>query len=149
MSVRHRKVLLPILLVAVLIVATSVFITAQQPSTSEDASFRKALEVITLIKLHYVEPVSILDLTREYVAGGSIQALMQAVNDPYSRYLTAKNYSEMQVDTSGEFGGIGIYMGMREDRITVIAPIEVPRRLELGSKRGISSAPLTARAPRG
>lgn len=149
MSVRHRKVLIPILLVAILIVATSVFITAQQPSASEDASFRKALEVITLIKLHYVEPVSIVDLTREYVAGGSIQALMRAVNDPYSRYLNAKSYSEMQVDTSGEFGGIGIYMGMRDDRITVIAPIEGTPAARAGIKAGDFIATIDGKSTEG
>ncbi|MBO8127068.1 MAG: S41 family peptidase [Firmicutes bacterium] len=134
----HRKVpVVIIVLAAVIILAASVLITAQQRVGAEgDSSLRKALEVMALIKLHYVEPVSVLDLVQNYVATGTIQGMMRAVKDPYSRYLTADSFNEMQIDTSGEFGGIGIYMGMRNDRITVISPIDGTPAARAGIKAG-------------
>ena len=49
---------------------------------------------------------------------------MLAALDPHSSYMTADMYQEMQVETRGEFGGLGIQIGVKEHRITVIAPIE-------------------------
>ena len=44
--------------------------------------------------------------------------------DPHSSYMTPEMYKEMQVETKGEFGGLGIQIGIKENRLTVIAPIE-------------------------
>jgi len=75
-------------------------------------------EVLTQVKKHYVEDTPTKDLVYGAVRG------MLATLDPHSSYMTPDMYKEMQVETRGEFGGLGIQIGVKEHRITVIAPIE-------------------------
>lgn len=75
-------------------------------------------EVLTQVKKHYVEETPTKDLVHGAVRG------MLATLDPHSSYMTPDMYKEMQVETRGEFGGLGIQIGVKEHRITVIAPIE-------------------------
>ena len=75
-------------------------------------------EVLTQVKKHYVEETKTQDLIHGAVRG------MLGTLDPHSSYMTQDMYKEMQVETKGEFGGLGIQIGIKEHRITVIAPIE-------------------------
>jgi len=75
-------------------------------------------EVLTQVKKHYVEDTPTKDLVHGAVRG------MLATLDPHSSYMTPDMFKEMQVETRGEFGGLGIQIGVKEHRITVIAPIE-------------------------
>lgn len=75
-------------------------------------------EVLTQVKKHYVEETPTKDLIHGAVRG------MLATLDPHSSYMTPDMYKEMQVETRGEFGGLGIQIGVKNRRITVIAPIE-------------------------
>jgi carboxyl-terminal processing protease len=56
--------------------------------------------------------------------------------DAHSNYLTAKEYKELQVQTSGEFGGLGISVGMKDGALTVIAPIADTPADKVGMKAG-------------
>ncbi len=75
-------------------------------------------EVLTQVKKHYVEETQTKDLIHGAVRG------MLATLDPHSSYMTPDMYKEMQVETRGEFGGLGIQIGVKNHRLTVIAPIE-------------------------
>lgn len=75
-------------------------------------------EVLTQIQRHYVEKVNVKELVLGAVRG------MLSTLDPHSAYMTPDMYKEMQVETKGEFGGIGIQIGVKDNRLTVIAPIE-------------------------
>ncbi|MFQ5932935.1 MAG: S41 family peptidase, partial [Nitrospiraceae bacterium] len=75
-------------------------------------------EVLTQIQRHYVEEVNVKELVLGAVRG------MLSTLDPHSAYMTPDMYKEMQVETKGEFGGIGIQIGIKDNRLTVIAPIE-------------------------
>ena len=75
-------------------------------------------EILTQVKKHYVEEAPTKDLIHGAVRG------MLATLDPHSSYMTPDMYKEMQVETRGEFGGLGIQIGVRNHRIMVIAPIE-------------------------
>ncbi|MGI6082886.1 MAG: S41 family peptidase [Limnochordia bacterium] len=86
---------------------------------------RTVLEVIALVKTQYVDPVEAVDLLRAYVDSGSINGMLAAVlKDPYTRHMDVQAFSQMQIDTTGHFAGIGIMVGLKDDRLTVIAPIE-------------------------
>jgi carboxyl-terminal processing protease len=75
--------------------------------------------VLNLVRKNYVEPVDEQDLIRGAVEG------MLAELDPHSSYLSPDVYKEMQVDTKGEFAGLGIEIAKRRDGyIEVVAPIE-------------------------
>jgi carboxyl-terminal processing protease len=79
---------------------------------------RTFTEVLSMVKRHYVEEVKSKDLIY-----GAIKGMLNSL-DPHSSFMTAEGYKEMQVETKGEFGGIGIQIGMKENVLTVIAPID-------------------------
>ena len=74
--------------------------------------------VLVLIENEYVEPV---DRTR--LLEGSIKGMVAEL-DPHSSYLPAQDYSLFQSDTEGRFGGGGVEVDLRDEQVTVIAPIE-------------------------
>ncbi|MCA9647500.1 MAG: hypothetical protein KC492_42715, partial [Myxococcales bacterium] len=74
--------------------------------------------VLVLVENEYVEPV---DRTR--LLEGSIKGMVAEL-DPHSSYLPAQDYSLFQSDTEGRFGGVGVEVDLRDEQVTVIAPIE-------------------------
>ena len=56
--------------------------------------------------------------------------------DPHSAYMPPEAYKDMQLDTKGEFGGIGIQIGLKDGILTVIAPIEDTPAYNAGIKSG-------------
>jgi carboxyl-terminal processing protease len=87
-------------------------------------------EVLTQVKKHYVEQTETKDLVHGAVRG------MLATLDPHSSYMTPDMYKEMQVETKGEFGGLGIQIGIKNNHLTVIAPIEDTPAFKAGIESG-------------
>ncbi len=87
-------------------------------------------EVLTQIQKHYVEETKVKDLVQGAIRG------MLATLDPHSAYMTPEMYKEMQVETKGEFGGVGIQIGVKDNRLAVIAPIEGTPAYRAGIKAG-------------
>jgi len=87
-------------------------------------------EVLSLVKKNYVEEVKTKDLIY-----GAIKGMLNSL-DPHSAYMPPEAYKEMQLDTKGEFGGIGIQIGIKEGILTVIAPIEDTPAYNAGIKAG-------------
>jgi len=87
-------------------------------------------EVLTQVKKHYVEKTETKDLVHGAVRG------MLATLDPHSSYMTPDMYKEMQVETKGEFGGLGIQIGIKNNHLTVIAPIEDTPAFKAGIESG-------------
>ncbi len=87
-------------------------------------------EVMSMIKKYYVEDVKTKDLVSAAIKG------MVSSLDPHSSYMNPEAYKEMQVDTKGEFGGLGIQIGMKDNLLTVIAPIEDTPAYKAGIKAG-------------
>ncbi len=87
-------------------------------------------EVLTQVRTHYVETLETQDLVH-----GAVRGMLKTL-DPHSSYMTPDMYREMQVETRGEFGGLGIQIGIKDHRITVIAPIEGTPAYEAGIKAG-------------
>ncbi len=75
-------------------------------------------EVFAKIKEDYVEPVDDKTLLENAIRG------MLTGLDPHSAYLDPEGYKELQVGTTGEFGGLGIEVGMEDGFVKVIAPID-------------------------
>lgn len=89
---------------------------------------RTFTEVMSMVKKHYVEEVKSKDLIY-----GAIRGMLSSL-DPHSSFMTADGYKEMQVETKGEFGGIGIQIGVKENVLTVIAPIDDTPAFKAGIK---------------
>jgi len=87
-------------------------------------------EALTMVKKNYVEEVKTRDLVY-----GAIKGMLSSL-DPHSSFLNPDSYKEMQAETRGEFGGIGIQIGVKEGMLTVIAPIEDTPAYRAGIKAG-------------
>ena len=86
--------------------------------------------IINIIQKHYVEEVG-----TEALIQGAIDGMMMSL-DPHSAYLTPELYKELQVDTKGSFGGLGIEITIRDEMLTIIAPIEDTPAFKAGVKPG-------------
>jgi carboxyl-terminal processing protease len=73
--------------------------------------------------LHLIEDNYVHEKDREELLQGAIEGMLQKL-DPHSAYVSMDDLRMMQEDFSGEFGGIGIQIGMRDNQLVVIAPIE-------------------------
>jgi carboxyl-terminal processing protease len=87
-------------------------------------------EALTLVKKNYVEEVDEKDLVY-----GAIKGMLNSL-DPHSSFMPPEIFKEMQIDTKGEFTGLGIQIGIKDNVLTVIAPIEDTPAYKAGIKAG-------------
>jgi len=104
---------------------------------------RTFTEVLSLVEKNYVEQPDARELVR-----GAIRGMLRSL-DPHSSYMTAEQYREMQVDTSGQFGGLGIQIGIKDDALTVIAPIEGTPAERAGIQAGDRIVKIEGRSTKG
>jgi len=132
-----KKKFIPILFIIV-IVSASIFsmvtlkitnvYAAKEPSRYEQLeAFSDALNVI---EKHYVEDVQI-----ETLINGAIKGMLSEL-DPHSSFLTPELFKEFQVETKGEFGGLGITISIKDNILTIISPIEDTPADKAGLKAG-------------
>jgi carboxyl-terminal processing protease len=91
---------------------------------------RQFTDVFGAVKANYVEPVDDRRLIREAISG------MLSGLDPHSAFLDADAFKDLQAGTQGEFGGLGIEVGVEEGAIKVIAPIDDTPASRAGIKAG-------------
>ncbi|HEX7128221.1 MAG TPA: S41 family peptidase [Thermodesulfobacteriota bacterium] len=85
---------------------------------SQYEDLRLFTDVLALIQRNYVEKPENKELVY-----GAIKGMLETL-DPHSSFMTPEVYREMQVETRGEFSGLGIEITTRDDRIVVVTPIE-------------------------
>ena len=105
-----------------------------QKTFSENSDIYKKIdifgEVLEKINKEYVDEV---DQSKGMDA--AINGLLQSL-DPYSAYMTPESFESMQTETSGEFGGLGIEVGMEAGVVKVISPIDNTPASKAGLKAG-------------
>lgn len=106
-----------------LLVVLTLTVGGSAVSKSTDSSttyeqLRLFTEVLSIVQNQYVDEVAPKDLIYSAIKG-TLRGL-----DPHSSFLDPDSYREMQVETSGSFGGLGIEITLRDDVLTVVAPIE-------------------------
>ena len=74
-------------------------------------------KVVTKINENYVEEVSSEELVDAAIGG------IRTILDPHTAYFTPKDYEDLKVNTDGEFGGLGIQIGIRDQILTVVSPL--------------------------
>jgi len=87
-------------------------------------------EVLEKIKKDYVD-----DVNQSKMMDSAINGVLQSL-DPYSAYMSPELFKEMQTDTRGEFGGLGIEISMEAGVVKVISPIDDTPAAEAGIKAG-------------
>ena len=87
-------------------------------------------DVLDIIEENYVDTVDPKELIR-----GAIRGMISSI-DPHSAYLLPDAYKDLQIETKGEFSGIGIVIAMQDDVVTVISPIEGTPAYRAGIKAG-------------
>src|SRR5579859_2895202 len=86
--------------------------------------------VLAIVQKNYVEPV-----TTKRLVNGAIIGMLASL-DPHSAYLTPDLYRDLEVETRGSFGGLGIEITIKNDLLTVVAPIEDTPAEKAGIKSG-------------
>ena len=107
-------------------------LTSQQSFASNELYEKIDLfgEVLEKIEKDYVDEVNQSDMMDSAI-NGVLQSL-----DPYSAYMSPELFKEMQTDTRGEFGGLGIEIGMESGLVKVISPIDNTPAAKAGIKAG-------------
>lgn len=101
--------------------------TVQASRLQSLAKFTKVLGIVE----HY----NVDEISMEEIIDKALQGLMTNL-DAHSSYLNSKNFESLKIQTNGEFGGLGITVGMRDGALTVISPIEGTPADRAGLKAG-------------
>jgi len=106
--------------------------SAAQPSMAEDrlTALAKYTKVIQTVEQYYVDDANITGIVDK-----SLEGLLSNL-DAHSSFMNMKKFKDMQIQTNGEFGGLGITVGMRDGALTVISPIDDTPADKAGIKAG-------------
>jgi len=110
---KNKKQIFVIIFIIVLLTAGGYKILADELSPLQNLQ-----NVIYLIENYYVE-----DKNLDELIDAAIDGMLNEL-DPYSYYLSPEEYEEMQIDMEGEFGGIGIVITVRDEKLTIVSPIK-------------------------
>jgi len=102
------------------------------PSTAKEKleAYIKFTQILNVIESEYVDEVNTTDLVDKALKG-----LMTNL-DSHSTFMDTKSYKDLTVQTKGEFGGLGISVGMKDGALTVIAPLDGTPAFSAGVKAG-------------
>jgi len=132
MHSKKRLMIISAVVVGVVLAAIAIGVMSTKivnaQSTYED--LRTFVDVLNVIKKNYVDEVK----TKELISG-AIKGMLSSL-DPHSGYMSPEAFKEFQVETKGEFGGLGIQIGVKDSILTVIAPIEDTPAYKAGLKAG-------------
>lgn len=117
--IRKRRGMIVVFLGIVTALAVSASLDAVRAAGEETyKGLKRFATVLEIVERNYVDPVD-GDKLIDGALGGMLQSL-----DPHSAFLSPEAYRDLQVDTQGEFGGLGIVVALKEGYITVVAPVE-------------------------
>ncbi len=98
--------------------------------TSRLQAIAKFTKVVGTVEKYYVDPLNIEEIIDKAIAG------LLSNLDAHSSFLDKTHFKELKIQTEGEFGGLGITVGIRDGALTVIAPIEGTPADKAGLKAG-------------
>ncbi len=119
MGIKTKIILLIICLTLIAYAGVRFYGTQKSNSTIiEKDQLKLVKEVIDLVRKHYVEEVD-----QKKLLHGAIEGMLAKL-DPHSAFMPPEPYKEMKIHMSGSFGGLGIEINIRDDKLTVVSPIE-------------------------
>ncbi|WP_234697078.1 S41 family peptidase [Nitrosophilus alvini] len=112
-------------------IQTDLFAKSEESNlTTRLHSIAKFTKVVGTVEKYYVDELTIEEIINKAIAG------LLSNLDAHSSYLDKKHFKELKIQTEGEFGGLGITVGIRDGALTVIAPIEGTPADKAGLKSG-------------
>ena len=126
------KRLITVSVIAFLLVGAQL-VPSGMPEAGSSDTFRQLKlfgDVFERVRAEYVEEV-----TDQQLIEAAINGMLTSL-DPHSGYLDAKKYRDMQVQTKGEFGGLGIEVTMEDGLVKVVSPIDETPAYQAGIKAG-------------
>lgn len=93
-------------------------------------ALEKLTKTIAVVEKYYVDDINFTQIIDKTISG------LLSNLDAHSSFLNDKEYKDLQIQTSGEFGGLGIQVGMKDGALTVIAPIDDTPAYKAGIKSG-------------
>lgn len=100
-------------------------------------------KVLQFVEKNYVDPVQ-----NDALMSGAIKGMLETL-DPHSNFLAAEVYRDMKVDTTGRFGGVGLEVSIKDDVLTVLAPMEDSPAWKAGIKPGDRIVKINGESTRG
>ncbi len=128
-----KKIKLTLLILTIMAAAFSPARTVWGKSTIKSPDYKELRlfrQVMGIIHKNYVKDVSDKELVQ-----GALNGMLQSL-DPYSEYLNKDMFKELQVETKGEFGGLGIEITLEGGIMTIVSPIEDTPAYKAGLKPG-------------
>ena len=120
-------------LIKILSLFIIIFYFSAANAANEDSIYKKIdlfSEVLDKINKEYVD-----EINQSEAMDAAINGVLQSL-DPYSAYMSPESFENMQTETSGEFGGLGIEVGMEHGVVKVISPIDNSPASKVGVKAG-------------
>ena len=115
-------------LLFILIISLTLF--ARESKQTRLEAYEKFVKVVNMIEAYYVD-----ELNTSTIINKALKGLLPEL-DAHSSFLDKKAYKELKIQTQGEFGGLGIVVGMRNGVLTVISPIDDTPAYKAGLKAG-------------
>ncbi|MFA5034735.1 MAG: S41 family peptidase [Candidatus Margulisiibacteriota bacterium] len=107
--------------IAIFLVSVTAFFIGKVVAQGEfERKFEVYLQALDLVRNEYVDK----GVDNQKLVYGSIRGMLESLDDPYTRFLEPQPYKEMKIRMSGQYFGIGIYIGMKDNQLAVIAPID-------------------------
>lgn len=134
---KSKERIIWILLILILLIVTTAsglnnWIFAGDTEKTYD-SLRVFNEIFNLLRTEYYDESKI---DPEKLIHGAINGMIKSLDDPHTSYMSKDIFKELQTETKGEFGGVGIVIGVRDSWITVISPIDDTPGARAGIKAG-------------
>ncbi len=119
-------------LVGATLLLSSALMAKGEKTTEESrlSSLAKFTKVLGTVEKYYVDDIKIQEIVNKSIKG------LLANLDAHSSFLDSKNFKDLKIQTDGEFGGLGITIGMRDGALTIIAPMEGTPADKAGVKAG-------------
>ncbi|PLX17130.1 MAG: hypothetical protein C0601_08375 [Candidatus Muiribacterium halophilum] len=81
-------------------------------------------KVMKIIEDNFVGLTDTVEVHENELIYGAIEGMLKTLDDPYTRFMRPDSYKEMQEETTGTFGGVGIIITNKEEKLMVVSPIE-------------------------
>ena len=125
-----KNVIYSIIFTLCLLYTVNLFAEEEKGNKNSYNKLKVFSEILSLIESNYVDPTK-----NDSMIEGAISGMVKSL-DPHTSYMPPASYKEMQEETTGKFGGLGIEISVRDGVLTVVSPIEGTPAFKVGIKPG-------------